>query len=174
MSNPQNRHGSATITFPSATAYAVERRFDAPASKLFRAVTEPELIKRWWGFPTSEWQVCEVDLREGGRWRYVIVDDGTEVAFHGTFQEILEPERIVTTEVYEGAPGAGPDSEEGTLNSMTLTEEDGVTLMTTFVECHTPERREAIIASGMESGMQVSYDRMEDLVTGSAADTRPS
>jgi uncharacterized protein YndB with AHSA1/START domain len=166
----ENRHDSASITFPTDTAFEVRRRFDAPARLLFRASTEPELIKRWWGFPGAEWQVCEVDLREGGRWRYAVIYRGEEVAFHGTYQQIEAPGRIVTTEVYEGAPGAGPDSEDGTLNSMTLTEEAGVTLMTVLVEYHTQERREAMFASDMEAGMQVSYNRMEDLVKALAAE----
>ena len=67
-----NRHGSAVITLPSDTEILITRVFDAPAELIFKAWTTPELVQRWWGFETSEWLVCEIDLRVGGQWRYVI------------------------------------------------------------------------------------------------------
>lgn len=65
----RNRHGSAVITLPSETEYLITRAFDAPAALIFRAHTTPELVKRWWGFATAEWMVCDIDLRVGGAWR---------------------------------------------------------------------------------------------------------
>ena len=161
-----NRHGSAVITLPSDTDILITRRFDAPADKLFAAYTTPELVKRWWGFETSEWLVCEIDLRVGGTWRYVTREaEGFEVGFHGTYLELDGPHRLVSTEAFEGVPdGVDPD-ESAAVNTVTLDEVDGVTTLT--VLCHYPsqEVRDIVIESGMESGMQVSYDRMEDLVT---------
>jgi uncharacterized protein YndB with AHSA1/START domain len=154
----RNRHGSAVVTLPSDTEMLITRSFDAPAELVFKAWTTPELVKRWWGFETSEWLVCEIDLREGGQWRYVIRDRDMEVGFHGEYREIRRPHRLVSTEVYEGYP------EGGSLNTMTLEEVDGVTTMTTLVQHEKPEHRDAQLASGMEEGMQVSYDRLEDLV----------
>jgi uncharacterized protein YndB with AHSA1/START domain len=154
----RNRHGSAVVTLPSDTEMLITRSFDAPAELVFKAWTTPELVKRWWGFETSEWLVCEIDLREGGQWRYVIRDRDMEVGFHGEYREIRRPDRLVSTEVYEGYP------EGGSLNTMTLEEVDGVTTMTTLVQHEKPEHRDAQLASGMEEGMQVSYDRLEDLV----------
>ncbi len=153
-----NRHGSAVITLPSDTEILITRAFDAPAELIFKAFTTPELVKQWWGFETSEWLVCEIDLRVGGQWRYVIRERDMEVGFHGEYREIDGPHRLVSTEVYEGFPDAG------SLNIMTLDEVDGVTTMTTLVQHETQEHRDMQLASGMESGMQVSYDRMEDLV----------
>jgi uncharacterized protein YndB with AHSA1/START domain len=153
-----NRHGSAVITVPSDTEIVITRVFDAPAELIFKAWTTPELVKRWWGFETSEWRVCEIDLREGGQWRYVIGERDMEVGFHGEFKEIARPHRIVSTEVYEGYPDAG------SLNTMTLDEMDGVTTMTTHIQHELKEHRDAQLQSGMETGMQVSYDRLEDLV----------
>jgi len=153
-----NRHGSAVITLPSDTEILITRVFDAPADLVFKALTTPELVKRWWGFETSEWLVCEVDLHEGGQWRFVIRDRDMEVGFHGEYREIARPHRLVSTEVYEGFPDGS------SLNIMTLDEVDGVTTMTTLVQHSCQEHRDGQIASGMESGMQVSYNRLEDLV----------
>jgi uncharacterized protein YndB with AHSA1/START domain len=160
-----NRHGSATITLPSDTEMLITRVFDAPAELIFTAWTTPELVKQWWGFETSAWLVCEVDLRVGGTWRWVAKERDMEVGFHGEYREIDRPHRLVSTEVYEGAPD--PEG-SGSLNTMTLDEVDGVTTMTTLVQYPSQEIRDAVLESGMESGMQVSYDRLEDLVRGMA------
>ncbi len=157
-----NRHGSAVITFPSDTAYLITRTFDAPPDLVFKALTTPELVQRWWGFETSKWLVCEIDLRVGGKWRYVTRDDGEDVGFHGEYREITPPHRLVFTEMYEGIPDPGPDSYP--VNTVTLEEADGVTTMKLLVQHTSKEDRDAVIASGMEAGMQVSYDRLEDLL----------
>jgi uncharacterized protein YndB with AHSA1/START domain len=154
----RNRHGSAVITLPSDTEILITRVFDAPAALIFKAWTTPELVKRWWGFDTSKWLVCEVDLREGGQWRWVIREGNVEVGFHGEYRQIARPHRLVSTEVYEGFPDAA------SLNTMTLDEVDGVTTMKTLVKHEKPEHRDGHLASGMESGMQVSYNRLEDVV----------
>ena len=170
MTVRHDRKGSATITVVSETADEVVRRFDASAEAVFRALTEPELIKRWWGFPSGRWVECVADVRPGGRWRNAVLDRGQEVFFHGRYEEVDRPRRLVNTEVYEGMPGGGPDVDEpSTLVTTELSEEGGVTTMLVRVECHSPEVLQAILASGMESGMQVSYDRLEDLLPGLAA-----
>jgi uncharacterized protein YndB with AHSA1/START domain len=158
-----NRHGSAVITLPSDTEYLITRSFDAPAELVFKALTTPDLVQRWWGFETSEWLVCEIDLRPGGQWRYVTREsEGMEVGFHGEYREIAGPHRLVWTEMYEGVPDPGPDKYP--LCTATLDEADGVTTMTVLVQHTTKEERDAVLATGMESGLQVSYDRLEDLV----------
>lgn len=158
-----NRHGSAVVTTPSDTEILITRQFDAPAALIFRAWTEPDLVKQWWGFETGKWLVCDVDLRVGGQWRWVVMEGDMEVAFHGEFREIDAPHRLVATEIYEGAPDAGA------LNIITLEEVDGVTTLTTLVQHENKEQRDAVIESGMEGGMQVSMNRMEDLVRELAA-----
>ena len=160
--NKTDRHGSAVVTLPSDTDILITRAFDAPAEKVFEAYTTPELVKRWWGFETSEWLVCEIDLRVGGTWRFVTRErNDFEVGFHGEYREIERPHRLVSTEVYEGAP----DVDGGTaLNVMTLEEVDGVTTLTVLGTYPSKEVRDMVIESGMEGGMQVSYDRLEDLV----------
>jgi len=163
-STTRNRHGSAVITQPSDTEILITRVFDAPAELLFKAYTTPDLVKQWWGLETSEWLACEIDLRVGGRWRFVIRDEGMEVGFHGEYRELDPPHRLVQTEVYEGGVPVPDWDETGTVNVITFDEVDGVTTLTMLVQCTDPSQRDAIMQSGMESGLQVGFDRLEDIV----------
>jgi uncharacterized protein YndB with AHSA1/START domain len=155
--------GTATVTLPTDEQILITREFDAPKHLVYEAWTTPELVKRWWNAKRGEVTIAEIDLRVGGRWRYVMVaDGGFEVGFHGEYREIVPNERIVSTEVYEGTPqGDGP--EQGTLNTATFTEEDGRTTLTVLVEAPSKEIRDAIIASGMEAGMQDAMDLLEQV-----------
>jgi len=161
------RHGSAVVTLPSDREICITRVFDAPAELVFRAWTTAELVRQWWGWDTSALVVCAIDRRGGGGWRYVTREaDGTELGWHGTYLEIDEPRRLVSTEVFEGYP----DGESH--NTLTLTEgDDGTTLLTVLVVHPSVEHRDGHLASGMERGMQHTVDRLEDLlVTLSAPD----
>jgi uncharacterized protein YndB with AHSA1/START domain len=155
---------TAVVTLPSDTEIVITRVFHAPAALLFEAYTTPELVKRWWGFAEDEWVVCDIDLRIGGAWRWVTKhrnESGEfEVPFHGTYVEIDPPRRLVYTEVFEAAPVPDPDALT-TTNTITFEEVDGVTTMTMVTLCPDQFTRDAIIESGMESGMQVSMDRLE-------------
>jgi uncharacterized protein YndB with AHSA1/START domain len=153
--------GKAEVTLPADDQIKVVREFDAPANLVYRAVTEPELVKRWWGAQRGAMTVAEIDLRVGGKWRYVMdASNGQEVGFHGEFREIVPNERIVQTEAYEGIPD--PD-ESANVNTMTLVEADGRTTMEVLIQCVNKESRDMQIASGMEEGMQESYDDLEDV-----------
>ena len=113
--------GKATVTLPTDTQILITREFDAPRHLVYRATTDPELVKRWWSGHRGEVTSAEIDLRVGGRWRYVMVANaGFEVAFHGTYREIVPDERIVSTELFEGAPGATED--DATVNTVTFDE----------------------------------------------------
>ena len=152
---------SAKVTLPTDEQILITREFDAPKHLVFKAVTTPELVKRWWHANRGEVTVAEIDLRVGGKWRYVsVTPDGFEVGFHGEYREIVQDERIVSTEVYEGAPGG---DENGTVNTVTLVENDGRTTMTTLVQAPSKEIRDAIIESGMEAGMQDAMDLLEEV-----------
>lgn len=154
--------GKATVTLPSDTEIVIEREFDAPAHLVFRATTEPELIERWWSGKRGRVTSVEVDLRVGGTWRYVMeTNDGFEVAFHGTYREIVPDEQVVSTELYEGVPDATED--DATINTVTYVERDGKTKLTTIVRCPSKEIRDAIIGSGMEGGMQEAFDKLEEV-----------
>jgi uncharacterized protein YndB with AHSA1/START domain len=151
--------GTATVELPTDEQILITREFDAPKHLVFRAYTTPELVKRWWSGQKGEVTIAEIDLRVGGKWRHVMVaSEGFEVAFHGEYQEIVPDERLVSTEIYE-IPDQG-DSPP-TVNTATFTEADGRTTLTVLVECPSKELRDTIIDSGMESGMQESYDALE-------------
>ena len=150
---------SAKVTLPADTQILITREFDAPRHLVWKAYTTPDLIARWWGGEHGKVTSVEVDLRVGGTWRYVLAaNEGFEVAFHGEYREISEPERLVNTEIYEGAPeGVG-------VVTTTLTESDGRTTLTQLCEYGSREVRDAVIDSGMESGMQESMDALEQVV----------
>jgi uncharacterized protein YndB with AHSA1/START domain len=154
--------GTATVTLPTDEQILITREFDAPKDLVWKAWTTPELVERWWGAKRGEVTLAEIDLRVGGRWRYVAVttDGGFEVAFHGEYREIVPNERLVSTEAYEGIPD--PDA-NATLNTATFTEEDGRTTLTILVEAPSKEIRDAIIDSGMEAGMQDALDLLEEV-----------
>jgi uncharacterized protein YndB with AHSA1/START domain len=153
--------GSAKVTLPTDEQILITRAFDAPRSLVWKAWTTPELVRRWWHAKRGEMTVAEIDLREGGRWRYAMVTpDGMEVAFHGVYREVVPEERLVSTEVYEGVP----NGEEGaTLNTATFAEADGRTTLTILVEAPSREIRDAIIATGMEDGLQDALDLVEEV-----------
>ncbi|HZN15164.1 MAG TPA: SRPBCC family protein [Acidimicrobiales bacterium] len=154
--------GTAKVTLPSDTQILITRQFDAPKHLVYRAWTTPELVRRWWSGYRGEMTVVDIDLRVGGRWRYVMVaNGGFEVAFHGEFREIEPDERIVTTEVYE-MPDA-PLDEDAVINIVTFTEIDGRTTLHLMTECRTKELRDTIVDSGMEGGMQEQMDVLEEL-----------
>jgi uncharacterized protein YndB with AHSA1/START domain len=134
------------------------REFNAPRHLVFKAWTTPELIKRWWNAKRGVVTLAEVDLRVGGKWRWVMMaDGGFEVAFHGEYREIAPDERLVYTEVFEGAP------ESGALNTMTLAEADGRTTATMLMDFRNQADRDAVIASGMEDGLQDALDLLEEV-----------
>ncbi len=148
----------AVVTLPSETEILITREFDAPRHLVYKAWTTPELVRQWWSGQRGEMSVAEIDLRVGGAWRYVMTaHGGFEVAFHGEFREIVENERLVNTEVYEGMPDAEA------LNVVTFAETDGRTTLELLVVCKDQAGRDAIIESGMEGGMQEQMVLLEAL-----------
>ena len=154
--------GTAKVTLPTDEQILITREFDAPKTLVYKAWTTPELVERWWSGRRGKVTSAEIDLRVGGRWRYVMeAHGGFEVAFHGEYREIVPNERIVTTEVYEGAPDA---SDEGAaLNTITFSEEQGRTTLEVLVDAGSKEVRDTILESGMEVGMQESFDLLEQV-----------
>ena len=156
--------GTATVTLPTDEQILITREFDAPKELVYKAFTTPELVRRWWHANRGEMTTCEIDLRVGGSWRYVMVaEGGFEVGFHGEYREIVPNERIVSTEVYEGMPEGVSEEEGGTVNTATFTEADGRTTLTILVEATSKVSRDAIVDSGMEPGMQDAFDLMEQV-----------
>ena len=153
---PTASSGRAVVTLPTDTQILITREFAAPRHLVFKAWTTPELIKQWWSADRGKVTVADVDLRVGGKWRYVMVtEEGYEVAFHGEYREIVPNERIVSTEVFEGMP------EGEAVDTLTLTETDGRTTLTILVQHSSKEHRDAHINSGMEDGLQDALDLVE-------------
>lgn len=151
---------TAQVTLPSDTQVLIVREFDAPRSLLWKAYTTPELIRRWWAGKRGEVTSVDSDLRVGGTWRYVMVaNGGFEVAFHGEYREIDPEVRLVTTEVFE----SGDPNPEAALVTTTFTEVDGRTRLEQVMEVSSREVRDMILATGMEGGLQESYDALEQV-----------
>lgn len=155
---------SAKITLPADDQILVTREFNAPKHLVYRAWTTPELVRRWWSGHRGTTTDVEMDLRPGGRWRYVLKsDDGTEVGFHGEYREVVPEERIVYTEVFE-MPGVPLDSVDGPVNTVTFTALDGDrTLLELLTETGSKELRDTILESGMEIGMQEQMVLIEEI-----------
>src|SRR5687768_16510265 len=154
--------GALKVTTPSDHEIAMTRAFDAPRKLVFDAFTKPELIKRWLlGPPGWSMPVCEVDLKVGGMYRYVWRkdDDRTEMGIGGVYREIAAPERIVHTERFDDPwyPGEA-------LVTTVFAEKGARTTVTQTMLLESREARDGVLASGMESGVAVSYDRLAELL----------
>jgi uncharacterized protein YndB with AHSA1/START domain len=153
------------VTFPSDTEILITRTLNAPRHLVYRAWTTPELVKKWWPGRRGEMIVAAMDFRVGGAWRYVMLAHGeVQVAFHGTYREIVPNERIVHTEVME-MPGTAPDSEEGAvLTTVTFDEADGgTTAVRIRTDAGSKEVRDVIAQSGMEGGVREQFEIIEEL-----------
>jgi uncharacterized protein YndB with AHSA1/START domain len=155
MKNNESFH----ITAHGDREIQVTRVFDAPRQLVFDAYTQPELLKKWllgpdgWSMP-----ICEVDLRAGGKFRYVWKNDadGQEMGMGGLYREVSPPERIVVTEVFDEAwyPGEAIDT-------IVLTEQNGKTTLTQTILYNSRQTRDAVLKSPMQYGMAMSYNRLE-------------
>jgi uncharacterized protein YndB with AHSA1/START domain len=157
--NDQQQAQKATLTTPTDREIHVEREFDAPRDRVFAAYTDPELIPQWWGPHGTTAIVDKMDVQAGGGWRFVVRnEDGSETAFRGTYREVSPPERIVQTFEWEGMPGH--------ISVETATFEDlgdRTKVITTSI-FHTAEERDGMLASGMEGGMNETYERLDALL----------
>jgi uncharacterized protein YndB with AHSA1/START domain len=144
---------------PGMPLITITREFDAPRDLVFRAHIDPELLVQWLGPRDLTTTIDCYDARDGGTWRYVQKDaDGNEYGFHGVFHGTPSPEAIVQTFEFEGVPG------HVMLDTTTLEQRDGRTLMRTVSSFQSVEDRDGMIASGMEHGVRDSGDRLEELL----------
>jgi uncharacterized protein YndB with AHSA1/START domain len=146
----------------------VTRSFRAPRALVYKAYTEPQLVKRWLlGPPGWTMPVCEMDVRVGGRyrWRWRSDKDGKEFGFAGTFREVQPASRLVHTEAYD--PGTVADQYPGSeaIVTVTFTEEDGVTTVTSLIDFGSKEARDAAVSTGMTDGMEQSYQLLDKLLS---------
>ena len=157
------KSGDLKLTLRGDQEIVMTRDFNAPRHLVFDAFTKPELIKRWllgpdgWSMP-----VCEVDLRIGGKYRYVWRknDDGQEMGMGGVFRDVDKPKRVISTEKFDDPwyPGEAVDTAE-------FAEKAGKTTVTQTILYASKEARDGVLKSGMESGVARSYDRLEEMLT---------
>jgi uncharacterized protein YndB with AHSA1/START domain len=163
MSNAADTHQRATVTH-DGSVMVITRTFAAPAALVYEAMTTPEHIRQWWGAGHGEVTTCEVDLRVGGRWHFAQTNSaGEEVSFSGEYRELDPPSRMVHTEIFDNI-----QSPESVIES-TFTEQDGRTTLTAVITYDSPETVQMVLASGMETGMNDSYDALEKVAQGLAA-----
>jgi uncharacterized protein YndB with AHSA1/START domain len=149
----------STTIYSEGGDLVYERTFDAPRELVWRANTDAELIPRWWGPHRHRTRVDELDLRVGGTWRWVSVDDdGNEFAFYGEYLEITPPERIRWTFMFD-VPEVGPQGGPETLTLSDLG--DGRTLMRAVSHMGTAENIDAALATGMTQGAIETWDRLD-------------
>lgn len=157
----------AQVTLPSDREVKVTRSFRAPRALVYRAYTEPQLVRRWLGgHPGWSMPVCEMDARVGGRfqWRWRSDEGNQEFGFSGTFREIEPASRIVHTEAYEPGTLGGSYPGEDAIVTVTFTEEGGVTTVTTLIDYGSKEARDGAVKTGMTDGMEMSYQTLDKLL----------
>jgi uncharacterized protein YndB with AHSA1/START domain len=157
----------AQVTLPSDREVKVTRSFRAPRALVYRAYTEPALVRRWLlGPPGWTMPVCEMDVRVGGqyKWRWRSEDKGSEFGFAGTFREVQPPSRLVHTEAYEPGTVGGEYPGEPAIVTVTFSEDGGVTTVTSLIDFGSKEARDAAVATGMTDGMEQSYQLLDRLL----------
>jgi uncharacterized protein YndB with AHSA1/START domain len=144
----------------------ITRTFDAPRKLVWDAHTKPELLKRWLtGPPGWTFAVCEMDVRVGGKYRWVWRGpDGTEMGMGGVHREIVPPERIVNTQLFDQDWTGGE-----AVGTLVFTERDGKTTLTNTILYSSREARDAVLKTPMEQGMGAGYDRLEEVLATMAA-----
>jgi uncharacterized protein YndB with AHSA1/START domain len=152
------------IIEPGRQDIVFRHEFDAPREVVWKALTDPALVANWYGPRKYETIVDELDVRPGGKWRFINRgSDGQEFGFHGVYHAVEAPERMVQTSEFEGVPG------HVGLETATLEETDGKTLMTAVALFPSVEDRDMNVANGMEWGARESYQRLEEVIAGLVA-----
>ena len=158
--------GTLQITARGDREIVLTRAFDAPRELVWDAYTRPELITRWLGvFNGMTMPVCEVDLRPGGKYRYVWRRGDFEMGMGGEYLEVSRPERIVSTERFDESWYPG-----GAVGTVRFSERDGRTTVTTELLYDSKEARDAVLASPMESGLVAGFNNLDELLQGMVAD----
>ncbi len=155
--------GTLKVTTPTDREIVLTRVFDAPRQMVFDAFTKPELLKRWFGPRGWSLVVCEVDLKVGGTFRFVLRGPGgKEMGMRGVYREITPPERSVHMESFDDYPG------ESQVTAV-MVEQQGKTTLTATVLYPSKEVRDIVIKSGMEHGAAESYDKLAELLASTEA-----
>ena len=155
------RRAETSVELKDDRAVVIERTFRAPARLVFEAWTKPELVRRWWAPKSMGAEIvdCQADVRVGGKFRYVTRAGADEFAFSGTYSEVTPPSKLVYTMFFEPMMNAG-----ATVVTVTFEDRGASTHVVSYEVYPSVEARQAAIASGMEEGLRVTYDQLDDLV----------
>ena len=157
----------AQVSLPSDREVKVTRSFKAPRSLVYKAYTDPALVRKWLlGPPGWTMPVCEMDVRVGGnyRWRWRSDEGGKEFGFSGTFREVQPPAKLVHSELYDPGTVSYAYPGEPALVTLTFDEADGVTTVTSLIDFGSKEARDAAVKTGMTEGMEMSYQLLDRLL----------
>lgn len=150
--------GTLAVSLPSDCEIALTRIFNAPRQVVYRAFSEPQILKRWFGPHGWTLVTCKIEARVGGSFRFILrAPDGHELGMHGAYRELSPPERSVHTEGFDDFPG------ESVVTSI-FTERDGQTTLIATLRYASKEIRDAVVRSGMEQGAAESYDKLAELL----------
>jgi uncharacterized protein YndB with AHSA1/START domain len=145
----------ATVTTPADREIRIERIFNAPRDRVWKALTDPKLLAQWWG-RGNKLVIEKFELERGGHWRFVEHGPEGVHGFEGRFSEIAPPEKVVQTFEWDGMPG------HVSLETITLEDlGDGRTKIVNTSLFHTNEDRDGMIQSGMEGGLNQSYAALD-------------
>ena len=160
LASPGVNSATFTVTTPSNEEIRMTRLFDAPPALVFDAMSRPEHVREWWGRLGDGYSVpvCEIDLRVGGKWKFVNRHPKGEATFYGEYLEIDAPGRLVFTEIFADFPDS-----PSTVTSE-LVADGAKTRFTATVRYVSKEVRDMVIATGMSKGAGISYDSLDDLV----------
>jgi uncharacterized protein YndB with AHSA1/START domain len=158
MSTQTNPAGAAVVTTPTDREIRIERLFEAPRERVWRALTDPALLAQWWG-RGNRLVIERLEVERGGHWRFVEHGPDGVAGFEGRFREVTPPERLVQTFEWDGMPGYVA------VDTMTLEDlGDGRTKLVTESLFHTREERDSMLSSGMEGGIEQSYAALDRLL----------
>lgn len=162
------RMEKAQVTLPNDREVKVTRSFKAARHLVYRAYTEPKLVQRWLlGPPGWSMPVCEMDVREGGRyrWRWRSDKDASEFGFTGTFREVKPAAKLVHTQAFDPGSVGGPYPDNESVVNVTFAEANGITTVTTLIDFGSKEARDGAVSSGMTDGMEQSYRQLDTLLS---------
>jgi uncharacterized protein YndB with AHSA1/START domain len=156
---PSNATNKLIVTTPSDLEILMTREFDAPRRLVFEAYTKPEHVRQWWGPRGTVLEVCEIDCRPGGSWRFVArMPDGHAFTFKGVYREVTPPERLVSTECFDEPSVGRPEW----LATITFEEHDGKTTVNNRLLHKSVENRDGHLGSGMEKGANETFERLTE------------
>lgn len=148
---------TTAVTLPTPTSVLVTTELTAAPHRIYRAYTEPDLVRRWWSGGVGEVTVADIEPWVGGRWHFVVEGDGYQVGMHGVYRELVAAQRIVCTEVDEDRP----DDADAALCTYTFTPGGVRTVVALLTELRSREDRDALLDSGMETGLQETWDLLD-------------